>query len=143
MVKVYWNYEDMFCHVHADDSKKKSVYKCFESSTGCDQFCQELMNMYPRLKNAIGDLIYDDEVEEDVFDISEHKKNLLHIMNTYSDYSKAIDACLRYLVDYDEDVDEDYVDDYSDEDINDSDNEALEDNTEEKPRKRAARKTPC
>ena len=56
MVKVYWNYEDMFCHVHADDSKKKSVYKCFESSTGCDQFCQELMNMYPRLKNAIGDL---------------------------------------------------------------------------------------
>ena len=25
-------------------------------------------------------------------------------MNTYSDYSKAVDACLRYLVDYDEDV---------------------------------------
>ena len=61
-------------------------------------------SIFKKAKNAIGDLIYDDEVEEDVFDISEHKKNLLHIMNTYSDYSKAIDACLRYLVDYDEDV---------------------------------------
>ena len=42
--------------------------------------------------------------EEDFFDISEHEGNLLRIMNTYSDYSKAVDACLRYLVDYDEDV---------------------------------------
>lgn len=61
-------------------------------------------SIFDKAKQAFNDLITDDVIEEDVFDISEHKDNLLKIMNTYSDYSKAIDACLRYLVDYDDDV---------------------------------------
>ena len=63
-------------------------------------------SVFSKAKNFIGDYLRNGEEpeEEEVFDISEHKDNLLRIMNTYSDYSKAVDACLRYLVDYDEDV---------------------------------------
>ena len=63
-------------------------------------------SVFSKAKNFIGDYLRNGEEpeEEDFFDISEHKDNLLRIMNTYSDYSKAVDACLRYLVDYDEDV---------------------------------------
>ena len=63
-------------------------------------------SVFSKAKKFMGDYLRNGEEpeEEDFFDISEHEGNLLRIMNTYSDYSKAVDACLRYLVDYDEDV---------------------------------------